>query len=151
MRQGTVSRLGQYVRGDCEHEGCPEKDAILYLIEEEDALVCADHKRRWIVEHPFEGELCDNDPAHGRGWRDPKTRQNVYLCAKCHGQSGRVFTNRWANAEPRETFVLGLRDKVECAAKDRGTECKGEVRWRSAHRMSLCNKHAGKQGVGPNG
>jgi hypothetical protein len=148
MKTGTISRLGQWVRGDCEVEGCREADVLVYLVEETDVLVCAEHMREWMRANPPE-TLCDNDPAHGRAWRDPKTRKNEFFCAQCHGRNGKVFTNRWANADPRATFVLGVREKVECAAAGYGTDCRGEVKWRNAFNKSLCNKHAGKQSVGP--
>ena len=83
-----------------------------------------------------------------RVWRDPLHRRNEYLCIKCHDPDA-LFQNRWAD-KVRQSERLGLREKVVCDAAGI-TECRGEIKYRGAFKMSLCNKHAGKQGVGPNG
>jgi hypothetical protein len=132
------------VRGTC--AACGEEDALLY-----DAggdLVCAADYRKYAVTHPVP-QACDSCGATGNVWRDPLTRKNEYLCIKCHDPEA-LFQNRWAN-KVRESTALGMREKVVCAAAGYGTDCKGEVKYRGAFRKSLCNKHAGKQGVGPNG
>lgn len=150
MKVGTVSRTGQYVRGDCERPE-PEGHALgvlLYLIGEEDVLVCAEHYRRWAQTQKHV-EVCDECGADF-AWRDPLTRKNEFFCAKCHAKHGTVFANRWAD-KARQSTALGFREKVQCAAAGYGTDCKGEIKWRGAHNKSLCNRHAGKQGVGPNG
>ena len=146
MRLGTDHRQKQIVAGTCER--CTAPDQILYLQESSDKLVCASCYRATTTGHEQE---CDNCGSTGNVWRDPVHRRNEYLCIRCHDPE-HLFQNRWAAAgRVNQGWTLGLREKVQCALKDRGTECKGEVKWRSAMGMSACNKHAGKPGVGPNG
>lgn len=147
MKVGTLSRESRYVRGSCEREGCPEQDDVLvYLIEAEDALVCADHARLYARQNPRR-EVCDTC-GEENAWRDPLTRRNEFFCAKCHAANGTVFQNRWAD-KARESKGLGLREKPVCAFAGYGTECKGEIKWRSALDALSCNKHAGKKSAGP--
>jgi hypothetical protein len=51
----------------------------------------------------------------------------------------------------REPKRLGVREKAMCEAAGYGTDCKGEVKPRGGQFKGrlLCNKHAGKQSVGP--
>jgi len=143
-RRGTDGRVGRYIRDDCEREGCTEKDVLVYDAGEQ--VVCAHHRRVWAKDHPRveECDECGATPA----WRDPVTRRNEFFCAQCHARHGTVFQNRWAPSV-RNSEGLGVREKVECAAADRGTECKGEKKWRGEFKMILCNKHAGKKSNGP--
>jgi hypothetical protein len=144
-RRGTNFRESRIVQGECQK--CGAKDELLFDADYDETLMCAACARVRAAANPRK-EHCDKCGAEP-AWRDPKTRKNEFFCATCHGRTGAVFVNRWADSVRRESVGLGLREKVECAAKDRGTECRGEVKWRSAHNMTLCNKHAGKQSVGP--
>lgn len=142
--KGTVSRIARWVRGTCAR--CNAADELLYDTFDDPTLLCASCSRVRSRENPRE-ELCDgcgNTPA----WRDPLTGKNEFFCAKCHAERGAVFQNRWAN-KAREGRKLGLRERVKCQAEGRGTDCKGEIKWRSEHKMLLCNKHAGKTSAGP--
>lgn len=143
MTKGTSSRDGIWVRGVC--QACGSKDRMLY--EAAELLVCPECYRTWSQAHPVT-QACDDCGSTGNVWRDPVSRKNEYFCATCHGKRGKVFTNRWSTYA-RQSKGLGIRQKVECAVAD-GT-CKGEVRWRSEAKTSLCNRHAGKEGSGPNG
>ena len=145
MTVGTDSRVMRWVRDTCAH--CSAENVLVYVIETGE-LVCANDYRKWRVEHPLEQE-CDRCGSTGNVWRDPMHRRNEYLCIKCHDPKA-LFQNRWAN-KVRQSEPLRPEARPTCAAANYGTECKGEVKYRSAHRMSLCNKHAGRQGVGPNG
>jgi hypothetical protein len=135
--------LGVWVRGTC--TACGEDDALLYEAGED--LVCAADYRVYAPTHPVP-QACDTCGATGNVWRDPLTRKNEYLCIKCHDPAA-LFQNRWAN-KVRESTRLGQRERITCGAAGI-TECKGEIKWRGGYNMLLCNKHAGKQGVGPNG
>jgi hypothetical protein len=141
---GTDSLVKRWVRGTC--ATCGDEDVLLYEAGED--LICAADYRTYAVTHPI-SQTCDRCGATGNVWRDPLHRRNEYLCIKCHDPEA-LFQNRWAN-KVRESTALGMREKVVCAAAGYGTDCKGEVKYRGAFRKSLCNKHAGKQGVGPNG
>lgn len=142
---GTDSREFRWVRGVC--AWCSDADVLVYVCGDE--LRCAGCTRDWLVEHPTV-QACDSCGDTGNVWRDPLHRRNEYLCIRCHDPEA-MFQNRWADkVRQSEPLHLGT-PRAVCAAKDRGTECKGEIKWRGAHNMQLCNKHAGKQGVGPNG
>jgi len=141
--KGTVSRLQQWVRGDC---ACGAEDVLVYDTHGDETLMCADCSRRRAVANPRK-ETCDDCGAEG-AWRDPITGANDFYCAQHHAARGQVFQNRWADAA-RVGRSLGIREKPKCAVADKGTDCKGEVKWRSADSMLLCNKHAGKQSKGP--
>lgn len=146
--RGTCSRVDRYVRGDC---GCGERGTLVYDHPDDTGdmpLVCAGCYRRAVAGRKHE-EACDRCGATG-AWRDPITGKNDFYCAQCHAKAGRVFQNRWAGAEARMGRVLGVHDKAVCFAADKGTECKGEIKPRSAFGGQLiCNKHAGKQSSGP--
>jgi hypothetical protein len=144
--EGTDSRVGRWVRGTCAVDG--EGQVLLYETDEETGLVCATHYRSWSVANPVK-QACDNCGSTGNVWRDPVHRRNEYLCINCHDPDT-LFQNRWAN-KVRESKPLGIHAKAECAVGSGITECKGEIKWRSAYNMLLCNRHAGKTGVGPNG
>ena len=141
--KGTVSQLGVWVRGTC--GACGEKDALLY--EAADRLVCASDYRSWSAAHPTT-QACDSCGSTGNVWRDPLHRRNEYLCIKCHDPEA-LFQNRWAN-KVRESLPINSARRAVCGVAGI-TDCRGEIKWRSAFNMELCNKHAGKQGVGPNG
>lgn len=141
---GTDSREMRWVRDTC--QACGDKDVLVY--ECAGRLVCAADYRAYAEEHPT-AQPCDACGATGNVWRDPLHRRNEYLCIKCHDPAA-LFQNRWAD-KVRKSERLGLREKVTCEAAGYGTDCKGEIKYRSGFRKSLCNKHAGKQGVGPNG
>lgn len=144
--QGTVSRVGRYVTGQC--EACGSEDRLLYDDYDDPTLMCTDCARKRTLDKGKRQEICDECGAVP-AWRDPITRKNEFFCATCHGRHGTVFANRWAN-KARESKPL-RNSGIACAAKNRGTDCKGELKWRSAFNMILCNFHAGKKGVGPNG
>lgn len=141
--EGTCSRVGQWVVGDC---ACGAVDTLVYDIDP-GVLSCAGCYRVWSLAHPPK-QACDECGDDGNVWRDPVHRRNEYLCIKCHDPES-LFQNRWAN-RVRQSSPLGVRAKVVCGAAGI-TECKGEVKWRGAFNMLVCNKHAGKTGVGPNG
>lgn len=145
--QGTDSMVGRYVRGTCalQHLADGGEDVLLY--EAGDLLVCADHYRVWSKTQE-QKQPCDTCGATGNVWRDPVSRKNVYLCINCHDPE-HLFQNRWADWYVRESKPLGLRERVKCAVAD--NNCRGEVKWRSSANASLCNRHAGREGVGPNG
>ncbi len=99
-------------------------------------------------DHPT---LCDNDPDHGRAWRNPFTRRNEFFCAPCHAKTPEgVVQNRWARVVDgigvRESLPLGVRERQLCAAK--GVEgvkpCQGQVKPRGTEGVALCDQHAGK-------
>lgn len=144
--KGTVSRLGRYVRGQCEVDGCPEDDALLYDSWDDSTLMCAPHSRRRAkdVKHVERCDKCGRENA----WRDPLSGKNEFFCAQCHAENGTVFQNRWAD-RARVGRVLGLRERVKCEAAGYGSDCKGEIKYRSAQKMTLCNGHAGKKSAGP--
>lgn len=145
MTAGTDSRVGRWVRGRC--QACGEEDALLY--EAAGSLVCAADYRTWAAAHPT-SQACDVCGDTGNVWRDPLTRKNEYLCIKHHDPDA-LFQNRWAN-KVRQSEKLGVRARAVCEFAGYGTECKGEVKPRGQFQGRLsCNKHAGKQGVGPNG
>jgi predicted RNA-binding Zn-ribbon protein involved in translation (DUF1610 family) len=142
---GTCSRVGQFVRGDC---ACGAADVLVYDTDG-DSLVCASCYRQWAHDRE-QKQACDKCGSEGNVWRDPVHRRNEYLCIKCHDPET-LFQNRWAN-RVRESKPLNLgAPRAVCAARGRGSECKGEIKWRGSYKMQLCNKHAGVTGVGPNG
>lgn len=143
--QGTVFRVAQIVRGTC---GCGRENVLLYDTYEDPVLMCSDCSHFRAAAANKRQEICD-ECGTVPAWRDPITRRNEFFCATCHGRHGTVFANRWAN-KPRVSTPL-RNSGIVCAAKGYGTDCKGELKWRSAFNKTLCNKHAGKQGVGPNG
>lgn len=131
--KGTVSRLGQYVRGNC---ACGEEDVLVYDTYDDETLMCAGCSRVRSLANP-RVELCDDCGAK-HAWRDPIAEGGkVFRCGRCHARAGTVFQNRWSTA-PR-TIKTGM---AKCDARGI-TECKGEIKWRGAHKRSLCNKHAG--------
>lgn len=144
--KGTVSRIGQYVRGECEK--CHRTDELLYDRFDDPTLLCADCNRDRAKAAGKRQEICD-EPGCGTqpAWRDPLTRKNEFFCAQCHAAHGTVFLNRWAN-KARESKPL-RNSGIVCAAKNYGTDCKGELKWRTAAGMILCNFHAGKKSAGP--
>ncbi len=145
-RRGTVSRISLYIKGDCGR--CDEKDTLLYDPQDDDApLICSSCSRKRAKAAPKIQETCDN--GDGRpAWRDPLSGKNEFFCAQCHAANGTVLQNRWS-LKARTGRELNLREKVVCEAANKGTECKGEKKWRSADKMILCNKHAGKTSNGP--
>lgn len=148
---GTSFADNRVVRGVCGQ--CGKDEALLYSHPqpaEGDVLMCADCSRKRAKERPTK-QACDNCGDTGNVWRDPVTRKNEYLCIKCHDPSA-LFQNRWAN-KVRESKPLSIHAKAVCTAAGYGTDCKGEVKPRGGQHKGrlLCNKHAGKQGVGPNG
>lgn len=140
---GTDSREMRWVKGVC--AWCSDADVLVYVCG--DDLRCAGCTREWVKEHPTV-QACDSCGSTGNVWRDPLHRRNEYLCIKCHDPDA-LFQNRWAN-KVRESKPLNDWRTAKCGVAGI-TECKGEIKWRSAFNMQLCNKHAGKQGVGPNG
>lgn len=146
LLSGTCSRIGQWVRGDC---SCGDRDVLVYDTDDETGLVCASCYRRWTKDHPL-SQACDKCGATGNVWRDPVPRKNEYLCIKCHDPEA-LFQNRWANKVRESKPLHDGAPRAVCAAAGRGTDCKGEIKWRGAFKMQLCNKHAGVKGVGPNG
>lgn len=145
---GTVSRLGQYVRGTCAR--CQETDALVYDTLDDPTLLCASCSRIRAFENP-RVEVCD-ECGGDHAWRDPVTGKNEFYCATCHGKNGTIFQNRWANSA-RVGRVLGMHAKAKCTAAGYGTDCKGEIKPRGGEFKGrlLCNKHAGKTSVGPEG
>lgn len=143
---GTVFRVGQIVRGQC--ESCGSEDRLLYDSFDDPTLMCTDCSARRGKAAGKRLEICDEcgtTPA----WRDPITRKNEFFCRECHAKHGTVFQNRWAN---KARVSKPLRNSgIKCAAKGYGHDCKGELKWRGGFNMILCNFHAGKKGVGPNG
>lgn len=136
---GTCSRVRQFVRGtcaDCGADGVLVYDAPL----EETRLCCSDCVRVYPRDLR---QPCDKCGARGNVWRDPIHRRNEYLCINCHDPEA-LFQNRWAN-KARESFALGIRERVKCAAAGYGTDCKGEIRWDSKLAKQLCNKHRGRK------
>lgn len=109
--------------------------------------VCAACYRVWAAANPLT-QACDKCGDTGNVWRDPIHRRNEYLCVRCHDPAA-LFQNRWAN-RVRESKPLGIHPKAKCGAAGI-TDCRGEIKWRGSFNMLLCNKHAGKTGVGPNG
>lgn len=136
--KGTVSRLGQYVRGDCAAGGCDERDVLVYDTYDDPELLCAGHERKRAAANP-RVETCDECGA-SHAWRDPMSKGNEFYCATCHGKNGTVFQNRWAKA-PR---VLN-KGRAKCYLAGMGTDCKGEVKPRGGvhKQQQVCNKHAG--------
>lgn len=145
--KGTVSRIGQYVRGEC--AVCHEDDVLVYDTFEDETLMCATHSRVRSMENPRK-ETCDKC-GDENAWRDPLTRLNQFFCAKCHADNGTVFQNRWANKARISTplRMYNGEKQAKCDAANHGTECAGEIKYRSAMRMSLCNKHAGRVSSNP--
>lgn len=136
---GTCFRVGQIVRGAC--GDCPEVDVLLYDAPvEETRLVCSGCVRAYPRDTR---QACDKCGERGNVWRDPIPRKDVYLCVRCHDPAA-LFVNRWAN-KVRQSTPLGLRERVQCAARGYGTDCKGEVRWDSPLGKQLCNKHRGRR------
>jgi hypothetical protein len=116
----------------------------------ESELLCA-QCYRGVTDYRDYPTLCDNDPDHGRAWRNPFTRRNEYFCAACHAKTPEgVVQNRWARVVDgigvRESAPLGVRKRVECAAKGvAGVKpCQGQVKPRGTEGVSLCDQHAGK-------
>lgn len=146
-RKGTVSRLGIYVHGECGVDGCIEVDPLLYDSASDDTLMCADHSRKRAKANPRE-EKCDAAGCGaGPAWRDPITGKNEFFCGKHHAENGTVFQDRWT-VKAREGRTLGMH-KAVCDAAGYGTDCGGEIKWRSSFNRELCNKHAGRVSVGP--
>ena len=142
--RGTDFLLGQIVRGEC--GDCHEDGLLLYdtPLPHEQRLVCNTCVRLYPRDRR---QPCDKCGARGNVWRDPIPRKNVYLCVQCHDPEA-MFVNRWAN-KARESKALGIRQRPACAAAGYGTDCKGEVRWDSKQRMSLCNFHRGRRSANP--
>jgi hypothetical protein len=139
--RGTVFRVGQIVKADCI---CGREDVLVYDTYYDDALLCVDCSRARAVGHKHE-EMCDTEGCGATpAWRDPLSGKNEFFCVKCHAAHGTVFQNRWAPS----SRVLG-QHKAVCDAAGYGTDCKGEIKWRGAHKRSLCNKHAGVTSSGP--
>lgn len=138
--KGTVSRVGQWVRGNCV---CGDEDVLVYDTEDDPTLMCAECSRDRARANP-RIETCDECGA-SHAWRDPVTGKNDFYCAQCHGKRGTVFQNRWAQA-PRSLNKTGVA-RAQCGLRNRGTECSGEVKWRGPLNMQACNKHAGKREI----
>lgn len=125
---------------------CGAVDKLLWPIEPtelDDDVGCAECVRSH-AQRVNRVQLCDNDPEHGAAWRNPKTRRNEYLCARCHVASGDgVIQNIWSRASK----PLGARSRPDCEAKGvLGTKpCDGNVKPRGTSGVLLCNAHAGKQ------
>lgn len=143
--QGTDSRVGRYIRGIC--AVCNAVDVLVYETDEQTGLVCATDYRGWSKMHPAR-QPCDECGSMQGAWRDPISRKNEYLCSKCHGRRGKVFVNRWAPVV-WESKPLGIHEKAKCLVND--GNCRGEIKWRGGAQALLCNRHAGKEGKGPNG
>ncbi len=145
--KGTVSRIGQWVRGDCP---CGDEDALVYDAAWDETLLCASCSRKRSAAHVVI-ETCD-ECGGDHAWRDPLAPGNVMRCATCHGKSGKVVQNRWANSV-RVGRTINPGAKPKCVAAGYGTDCKGEVKPRGGEfkGRQLCNKHAGKTSVGPEG
>lgn len=143
--EGTSSKDGRWVRGDC---ACGEVNALVYNHPDDtQKLICA-----WCYREAVKGrkvvETCDECGVEG-AWRDPLSGKNEFYCAQCHGKRGTVFQNRWSDTT-REGRTLNLHPKAVCFAANKGTDCKGEIKPRSAFNGELiCNKHAGKTSAGP--
>lgn len=144
--KGTVHRIGQVVRGAC--ASCSRDDnPLLYDTLDDPTLLCSDCSAKRGKAHAKEPKQpCDSCGATGNVWRDPIHRRNEYLCINCHDPEA-LFQNRWAN-KVRESKPL-RNSGIVCAAKGYGTDCKGELKWRTAAGMILCNFHAGKKSAGP--
>lgn len=140
--KGTNFRVGQVVRGECANATCsdPHPDALLYDTHDDPTLLCAHCSRVRSLANPRK-ETCDTCGVTD-AWRDPVSGKNEFFCALHHAQNGTVFQNRWARTDAPRTLNAG---RAQCAAANHGTECKGEIKWRAADNMSLCNKHAGKR------
>lgn len=113
-------------------------------------LLCATCYRG-VVDWRENVTLCDNDPDHGKAWRNPYTRRNEFFCGNCHALTPEgVVQNRWARAEdgvePRVSQPLGVRERELCEAKGvPGTKpCQGQVKPRGTAGAALCDYHAGK-------
>lgn len=125
---------------------CGATNKLLWALEPTDPesdLGCVDCVHKY-AQHVNRVQLCDNDPEHGAAWRNPKTRRNEYLCARCHVESGDgVIQNIWSRASK----PLGVRNRPDCEAKNvPGTKpCDGNVKPRGTLGVLLCNAHAGKQ------
>jgi len=144
LLQGTCSRVGQYVRGDC--ADCSATGVLLYDAPVEGTrLVCSSCYRVYPRDTR---QTCDECGAVGNVWRDPIPRKNRYLCMRCHDPEA-MFINRWAN-KARESYALGLRERPKCELAGYGTPCKGEVRYveipnTGGRRGHVCNFHRGKK------
>lgn len=141
-RKGTVSRVGQFVRGDC---ACGAEDVLVYDSYDDDTLMCADCSRKRSLANP-RVEVCD-DCGESPAWRDPIAEGGkVFRCARCHGEAGTYLPNRWA-PKSRMLNNTGV-PRAQCEMRGI-TDCRGEIKYRSALRMQACNKHAGKESSGP--
>lgn len=116
----------------------------------EGILLCA-YCLRGVADYRDNPTLCDNDPSHGKAWRNPFTRRNEFFCGPCHARTPEgVVQNRWARAgdstEARISLPLGVRERDLCEAKGvPGTKpCSGQVKPRGTAGAALCDYHAGK-------
>ena len=122
-----------------------ETDVLRYERATDGALVCAEESRKAARTVQY-WQPCDNH-SDQRGWRNPYTRRNEYLCGSCHAASGDgVVQNKWA---PRVSTPISPSARPTCEASGVvGTrDCAGEVRWRrdkAGNFHNLCNAHAGK-------
>lgn len=134
-----MSRVGQWVRGDCP---CGAADVLVYETFWHPELVCAECARAGSVlgSGAYGAQPCDACGAAGAVWRDPSHRRNEYFCVSHHAPDALVARPA---LEARVSKPLGTRERDRCAARG-VTDCLGEVKWRGPHGMSLCNKHAGK-------
>lgn len=133
-------------RGACPR--CGKSDKLMHVLVWGDAKpgIGCDECVREVAKTIDRVQLCDNDPEHGRAWRNPFTRRNEYLCARCHVESGDgVVQNRWARVH--EEFERVVRGKPVCAAKNApgASPCWGGVKPRGVNAIDLCNAHAGAQ------
>ena len=142
--KGTVSRVGQWVRGDCQVDGCGERDVLLYDSHDDATLMCTTHSRARAQENP-RVEMCD-DCGESPAWRDPIAEGGkVFRCARCHGEKGTYLPNRWA---PKSRLLNTGTPRAQCSMRGI-TECRGEIKWRGPLNAMACNKHAGRTSSGP--
>jgi hypothetical protein len=106
---------------------------------------------RGVADYRDYPTLCDNDPTHGKAWRNPFTRRNEFFCGACHAKTDEgVVQNRWARAtdgtDARVSLPLGVRERALCEAKGvvGVAPCKGQVKPRGSQGVPLCDQHAGK-------
>ena len=143
MTRGTIQREHIYVRGNCEADACKETDTLIY--ECGDKLFCAEHTRQYARQNPPQ-PVCDRCGAQRNVVRDPGHRRNEYLCFRCHEADGFMPSDSVTGRTIKNLMQPILnRVKLECYAKNKGTECDGSLKPRSAWGGKiLCNKHGHK-------
>lgn len=147
LREWVDARLEYWANppwGRCSTEGCPNsKEGVVVLLGQDDHT-CSDCQRKAANRHQAEMfypcDICGADQA----FRDPAHRRDEYLCAACHKRENDYEPSdrsMLSKTQARVGVKHSMGRKIVCEAAGRGTDCKGEIKWRGSAKAHLCNRH----------